>query len=211
VVNAMRTSYLRLTRTTLWICLLSGAVTFFDLQLAKAKSIDGWDVYGMHGEMTVQGSLTEPACVLAMESKDQSIDLGITSRVSLNRIGNRTDPVTVHFQLKDCGVVGNSPRDDSHGGNITFLPGQLVSYVTVSGVASDSNKYLMKVSGSAGGVGLRLEDYKHRQLIPGEHSEPLIMSQGNTDLVMYAMLERIPEELIEGEYHTTINLNLTYQ
>jgi type 1 fimbria pilin len=37
------------------------------------------------------------------------------------------------------------------------------------------------------------------------------MSQGNTDLVMYAMLERIPEELIEGEYHTTINLNLTYQ
>lgn len=93
----MRTSYLRLTRTTLWICLLSGAVTFFDLQLAKAKSIDGWDVYGMHGEMTVQGSLTEPACVLAMESKDQSIDLGITSRVSLNRIGNRTDPVTVHF------------------------------------------------------------------------------------------------------------------
>ena len=135
MVNAMRTSYLRLTRTTLWICLLSGAVTFFDLQLAKAKSIDGWDVYGMHGEMTVQGSLTEPACVLAMESKDQSIDLGITSRVSLNRIGNRTDPVTVHFQLKDCGVVGNSPRDDSHGGNITFLPGQLVSYVTVSGVA----------------------------------------------------------------------------
>jgi type 1 fimbria pilin len=69
----------------------------------------------------------------------------------------------------------------------------------------------MKIFGSARGVGLRLEDDKHRQLIPGEHSEPLIMSQGNMDLVMHAMLERIPEELIEGEFHTTVNLNISYQ
>lgn len=207
----MRTSCLKFARTTLWIFLLSGGITTLDLRLANAEGIDGWDVFGMHGELLVQGALTEPTCVLEMESKEQSVSLGTISRVSLNRVGNRTDPVAVHIRLKDCGVVGNSPRDNMHGGNITYLPGQLVSYITVNGVESDNNKYLMKVFGSARGVGLRLEDDKHRQLIPGEHSEPMIMSQGNMDLVMHAMLERVPEELIEGDFHTTVNIDISYQ
>ncbi|MGO1237814.1 MAG: fimbrial protein, partial [Hafnia alvei] len=89
----MRTSCLKFARTTLWLFLFSGSITAVDLRLANAEDIDGWDVFGMHGELLVQGALTEPTCVLEMESKEQSVKLGPISRVSLNRVGNRTDPV----------------------------------------------------------------------------------------------------------------------
>lgn len=172
--------------------------------------VDGWEVEGMHGELQVEGSLTESPCHLAMESIEQSVDLGVIPRYRLQQVGDHSPTVAVHLKLEDCGMASNHLRDDSHEESDYQLPDQLVSMMTVNGVESPDNLHLLQVNGEAKGIALRLEDPEHRQLIPGEHSRGLAMQQGNTDLVLYAMLERTELPLKEGKFNVLMNFTLGY-
>lgn len=187
--------------------LLSGQTMAGTLPTAP---VDGWEVEGMHGSMAVEGSLTESPCLLTMASLEQSVDLGTIPRYRLVHAGDHSPTVAVHLKLKDCGMASNHLRDDGHEENEYQLPDQLVSLMTVNGVESPDNPTLLQVSGSPKGVALRLEDPEHRQLIPGEHSRGLVMQQGNTDLVLYAMLERTALPLKEGQFSVLMNFTLGY-
>lgn len=187
-----------------------------DCRLAQAGSsiptapMDGWDVEGMHGAVDVEGSLTESPCHLAMASEEQSVDLGTLPRYRFAHVGDHSPTVAVHMKLKDCGMAPNHLRDDSHENTDYQLPDQLVSLITVSGKTAKEAPHLLEVHGGASGVALRLEDPEHRQLFPGEHSRGLVMQQGNTDLVLYAMLERTALPLKEGEFSVLMNFTLGY-
>lgn len=187
--------------------LLSGQVTATTIPTAP---VDGWEVEGMHGELQVEGSLTESPCHLTMESIEQSVDLGVIPRYRLQQVGDHSPTVAVHLKLEECGMASNHLRDDSHEESDYQLPDQLVSMMTVNGVESPDNLHLLQVNGEAKGIALRLEDPEHRQLIPGEHSRGLVMQQGNTDLVLYAMLERTEVPLKEGKFNVLMNLTLGY-
>lgn len=191
----------------LLLLLLSGQTMASSLPTAP---VDGWEVEGMHGSMTVEGSLTESPCHLEMESVEQSVDLGIIPRYRLVHIGDHSPTVAVHMKLKDCGMASNHLRDDSHEESDYSLPDQLVSLMTVNGVESPDNLHLLQVNGDVKGVALRLEDPEHHQLIPGEHSRGLVMQQGNTDLVLYAMLERTELPLKDGKFNVLMNFTLGY-
>jgi fimbrial protein len=198
------------TLATLVLMMGIGIIGVLDCRMLQASGIDGWQVEGMHGDLQVSGSLTESPCVLAMESEDQSVSLGAIPSYHLRKLGDLSKPVAVHFQLKDCGELGNMLRDDLHGGNMTYLPDQLTSFVTVSGVEDPNGHHLLQVQGGAKGIGLRLDDPSHHQLTPGEHSEALIMEEGNSDLLLYAMLERTEQPLAEGPFSVVMNFSLTY-
>lgn len=204
---------------TVVLFLLMVLVGGVDCKLAQASEsrstiptapVDGWDVDGMHGEFQVEGSLTESPCHLVMESEEQSIDMGVIPKYKLVRTGDHSQAVAVHLKFKDCGMVSNHLRDDNHEETNYQLPDQLVSMITVNGVESSQNRHLLELHGDTTGVALRLEDPEHRQLEPGEHSRGLIMQQGNTDLVLYAMLERTPEPLKDGRFDVLMNFTLGY-
>lgn len=185
----------------------------FNNQLVQAKisaPIDGWDVEGMHGEIEVSGELTDSPCHISMESEEQTVNLGTIPRYRLDKIGDRGPGVAVHIQLKDCGMVSNHVQDDEHDETLYSLPDQQVAFMTINGNEADSNLHLLQVKGEAKGVALRLEDSKHRQLLVGDHSRGQIMSQGNTDMVLYAMLERTDKPLKEGKFNVLMNFTLGY-
>lgn len=185
----------------------------FNSQFAQAKSsavIDGWDVEGMHGEIEVSGELIESPCYLSMESEEQTVNMGTIPRSRLQKIGDRAPEIAVHIQLKDCGMVSNHVQDDEHDETLYSLPDQQVAFMTINGNESESQLHLLHVKGEAKGVALRLEDSKHRQLFVGEHSRGQIMSQGNTDMVLYAMLERTDKPLKEGRFNVLMNFTLGY-
>ena len=185
----------------------------FNSQFAQAKSssvIDGWDVEGMHGEIEVSGELIESPCYLSMESEEQTVNMGTIPRYRLQKIGDRAPEIAVHIQLKDCGMVSNHVQDDEHDETLYSLPDQQVAFMRINGNESESHLHLLHVKGEAKGVALRLEDSKHRQLFVGEHSRGQIMSQGNTDMVLYAMLERTDKPLKEGRFNVLMNFTLGY-
>lgn len=185
----------------------------FNSQFAQAKSstvIDGWDVEGMHGEIEVSGELIESPCYLSMESEEQTVNMGTIPRYRLQKIGDRAPEIAVHIQLKDCGMVSNHVQDDEHDETLYSLPDQQVAFMTINGNESESHLHLLHVKGEAKGVALRLEDSKHRKLFVGEHSRGQIMSQGNTDMVLYAMLERTDKPLKEGRFNVLMNFTLGY-
>lgn len=185
----------------------------FYSQFAQAKSsavIDGWDVEGMHGEIEVSGELIESPCYLSMESEEQTVNVGTIPRYRLQKIGDRAPEIAVHIQLKDCGMVSNHVQDDEHDETLYSLPDQQVAFMIINGNESESHLHLLHVKGEAKGVALRLEDSKHRQLFVGEHSRGQIMSQGNTDMVLYAMLERTDKPLKEGRFNVLMNFTLGY-
>lgn len=206
-------------RATLLLILATLLIAGTDLKFAMASGrldsiptapVDGWEVEGMHGDIHVEGSLTESPCHLSMESAEQSVSLGTIPRYRLRRMGDHSPAVAVHLQLQDCGMASNHLRDNAHEESDYQLPDQLVSLLTIEGVESPDNLHLLKVNGDVKGVALRLEDPQHHQLVPGEHSRGLIMNQGNTDLVLYAMLERTEQPLIEGQFNVLMNFTLGY-
>lgn len=171
---------------------------------------NGWQTEGMHGAFEVSGDLTESPCHLLMQSEEQTVNLGTIPRYRLTHIGDRSPEVAVHLQLRDCGMASAPLHDDAHEGTVYEFPDQLISLITIVGEESPDSLHLLQVQGEAKGVALRLEDSQHRQLIPGEHSRGLVMQQGNTDLVMYAMLERTELPLKEGPFTVLMNFTLGY-
>lgn len=193
-------------------CLMLGVLVMgtLDYRLAHADIIDGWDVEGMHGQIAVTGSLSESPCKLRMDSVEQSITLDPVPSYRLKRVGSLSQAVPVHIRLTDCGAAGNMLRDDLHEEGVSYYPDQLTSFVTFNGVEDDSGDHLFKTTGEARGVALRLEDPQHHQVFPGEHSRTLLMNQGDSDVVFYAMLERTPLALKEGPYAAVLNFSLSY-
>lgn len=177
---------------------------------AENASETGWQTEGMHGELEITGELTESPCHLLMQSEEQTVNLGTIPRYRLTHIGDHSPAVAVHLQLRDCGTVSAPLHDDVHEGTVYEFPDQLVSLITVVGEESPDSLHLLQVQGEAQGVALRLEDSQHHQLIPGEHSRGLTMQQGNTDLVLYVMLERTRLPLKEGPFTVLLNFTLGY-
>ncbi|NLS54886.1 fimbrial protein [Hafnia alvei] len=197
-------------RMGLLLCFLACGFNNQPVQAKESAPIDGWFVEGMHGEIDVSGELTESPCYLSMESAEQTVNLGTIPRYRLQKIGDRAPEIAVHIQLKDCGMVSNHVQDDEHDETLYSLPDQQVAFMTINGNEADNSLHLLQVKGEAKGVALRLEDSKHQQLRVGEHSRGLIMSQGNTDMVLYAMLERTEMPLKEGKFNVLMNFTLGY-
>ncbi|CCJ89943.1 MrfE [Cronobacter turicensis 564] len=54
------------------------------------------------GVLYVHGQLQENTCRMDMDSAWQEVDLGSTSRASVNLTGKTSNPVTVKIYLHDC-------------------------------------------------------------------------------------------------------------
>jgi len=170
---------------------------------------DNWNVDGLHGGVRVNATLTDSACSLATGSEEQEIRLGAIPGWQLEKPGSLSEPVKFHLILEDC-PVSDIVRATEHGDNVMWLPSQPVVMMNFIGVEQPGDPSLFQIFGKAGGVALRLEDAEHNQIHPGERTRPLILYPGRNDLTFDAQLSRTLGPLVQGDFHTVVNVGMEY-
>lgn len=175
-----------------------------------ARQTDNWNVDGMYGELHVSGDMMLSPCVLAMESEEQIVDLGAIPSYRVARPGTRTPPVAFRLKLLDCGSSAPDLHDNQQGGTDIYAPEQPAVFITFLGEPLRGGGQLFRLRGTAKGVALRLSDREQRQIYPGVRSSPLLLDQGDNNLVFYAQLEKGVGELKLGTFSTLINFKLDY-
>lgn len=189
--------------------LVGGALLVIGAGSAVAAGVrDPALVDGMHASLTVKGMMVESACTLEMASQDQTVSLGVMTRGELSTFGAQAAPIVFQLRLRDCGHWDGAIRDGRHSGNLTRLPGQQSVFVTFSSELQRGG--LVRIKGEARGIGLRLEDGRHRQLRLGEQSEAQILTPGDNRLTFYVIAERTAEPLILGRFYAVVNFRLSY-
>lgn len=178
--------------------------------LAAGTDGDSWNVEGMNGGLLVRAALYNSPCHLSMDSAEQETVMEAVPEYRLGKLGQRSQPVTVHLTLEDCFLEG-TVRSPEHGNNLVMVPSQPVVFMRVTGEGEPANPHLYRVHGEAKGVALHLEDSMHRALIPGERSWPQILAPGRNDLQLIAQLSRTAEPLVPGRYRAVINIGLEYE
>ncbi|WON78395.1 fimbrial protein [Serratia sp. UGAL515B_01] len=182
----------------------------FIMGAVSARQTSSWNVDGMHGELRIIGETMLSSCVLAMESEEQTVELGDVPSYRIKHSGTRTPPIAFRLKLLDCGRSTPDVHDNQQGGTEIYIPDQPVVFISFIGEKLSGGGQLFRLRGTAQGIALRLSDRKQRQIYPGVLSNPLILDQGDNNLVFYAQLEKGIGELSPGTFSTLINFKLEY-
>lgn len=170
---------------------------------AAAGAIDG-----EIGVLRVSGALTESACRLEMSSADQSVELGEVGTGRLQHVGERGTAVAVTLHLQDCLRSAANNRDQQ--GNLTWSNSQPAVSLTFTGVQDNNDPDLFLARG-VGGMGLRLTDAAHRDVVPGLAGQPQLLTPGSNVLTYYIAPERTGAPLQAGAYLAHVNFRLSYE
>lgn len=182
---------------------------FFPLTTQAGR--DGWNVDGEHGELHVNGYLTEAACRLDMISEFQEVELGNTSTADLAHPGGEGKPVAFQIRLRDC-LRTQSNQRDSRSGNLVWSANQPVVSVAFLAAADVDDPTLVRVNGiSVSGVGLKLMDDRYRMQRLGSWNTPQFIDPGQDELTYYATPVRTSASLAAGDYQATVNFALNYE
>lgn len=196
----------RLPGKTAKYSVLSGMV--LTVLLSPATQAAAGLVDGEYGVLHVSGALTESACRLEMSSTDQSVELGDVGTGRLQQVGDRGTAVAVTLHLQDCLRTAANNRDQED--DLTWSTNQPAVSLTFTGMQDDSNAQLFMASG-VGGMGLRLTDASHRNVVPGVPGQPQLLTPGSDVLTYYIAPERTGAPLQAGAYLANVNFRLSYE
>lgn len=163
---------------------------------------------GEHGVLRVSGALTESACRLEMSSADQSVELGEVGTARLQHVGDRGTAVAVQLRLQDCLRSAANNRDQL--GNLTWSTNQPAVSLTFTGVQDNHEPELFMARGVSG-MGLRLTDASHHNVVPGLAGHPQLLTPGNNVLIYYIAPERTGAPLQSGAYLAHVNFRMSYE
>ncbi|MFJ3458582.1 fimbrial protein [Scandinavium goeteborgense] len=151
----------------------------------------------VHGRAKMSGSITDSACALDIDSRDQSIDLGVISTSEIEQFGHGADtPFTI--KLIDCTLVSASKTQ----------PNWNYFSVTFDGNIIDGD--LFGLSGSVHGVGISIRDEFGNFALPGQPMPVGIIETGGITLRYRLRLQKDNKSLNSGKYHTVIRYKLDY-
>lgn len=176
---------------------------------STAMAADDWQVDGEHGEIRIQGLLSEGACLLDMRSAFQQVELGPISTSQLIRPGASGQPTTFQINLHQCARSGGEQRD-RYSGMLIHDAIQPVVTISFTGEADPLMPALLKISGTQG-IGLKLTDPLGRSIIPGERGLPQLITPGDNVLTYSVAPVRTPAPLIAGEYRAVANFEVSYE
>lgn|SRR5690606_26155983 len=183
-------------------------IILFALQVpyTHAGLSDG-TVDGDNGVLHVSGIITESACRLEMQSKDQTVDMGTIATGDLPQVGHRGAPIAVQLRLRDC--VRSASDNLDMLGNISWSASQPAMSLTFFSEHDERNPQLIHARGVSG-VGLRLTDSAQRDLVLGQSSKPLFLTPGSDVITYFIMPERTSAPLQSGAYFASVNFRLSY-
>lgn len=178
------------------------------LLVPQAAMADDWQTEGMYGQLYVRGALLASACALTMDSAAQEVWLGDTGTASLQRPGDRGEPVNFSLRLTGCSAAPAMAVDERYGTR-TWSRDQPAVSVTFYADADADVPSLAGVSGVSG-LGLRLNDAAGRQVHLNEQGRPALVSPGESELAYTVTPVRTPAVLAPGAWRAVINFGVRY-
>lgn len=118
--------------------------------------------YNNGGYISMNGSIVDTACAIAMDSQEQTIDMGMIPLAVIRNEGEAPHR-DVDIYLVNCDLAKfGKPEEEWASFRMTF-----------DGPAEDG---LFKVFGAAGGVALQMQDENQRHIIPGQalNEQPIV-------------------------------------
>lgn len=150
-----------------------------------------------HGKVSMQGSIIDTPCAIAVASREQVIDL---MTIPLEQVirdgGGPSKPFSIH--LENCAFEQLIPnqQDWSH-----FM-------VTFDGPVTDGE--LFALHGGARGIGLEISDATGDRMQPGIASQAGLLQPGAMRLDYSLRLVGNHQKLRAGAYSTTVRFKLDY-
>ncbi|MEO9384145.1 fimbrial protein [Chromobacterium phragmitis] len=124
------------------------------------------------GRLDVYGELVTSACGLDPNSQRLEVGLGLVSSQRFKKIGDRSQAVPFDIRLTECSID-----------TMTTVA------VRFTGPQDNENRQLMAVTGSAAGIGIRLQSPSGTDIALGEYSPLVGLTNGSNSLRFNAMYE----------------------
>ncbi|MDI3200006.1 MULTISPECIES: fimbrial protein [Serratia] len=171
---------------TLAVCLF----TFTAVTAQAAGSVQGW------GRVNMQGAIIDTACAIAVESRDQTIDMEVVPLADIIRDGqSRTKPFAI--ELVNCTLErANKNSPDWKQFQVTF--------------DGDAEGDLFGVRGEASGIALQISDAAGNIATPGHPLPFEHLIPGNMKLDYAMKLVANSHALKAGDYFSAIRFKLDY-
>lgn len=167
------------------------------------------------GKVIFHGSVYASPCVLAPQSRLQIIEMGEISARRFHQAGDRSQPVLIRIDLKDC-LKGASQARDSLASKTTgidkhlYTTGEQAVQLTFIGESDMNNRQLLRLTGGISGAGIRLLDTKARALDINQTRPLLIVKTGDSSLTFMAALESTGTNVIAGDFSGLLRLKMEY-
>ncbi len=165
-------------------------LAYFPLQVTAVGSSQGW------GRVNMQGAIIDTACAIAIESRDQTIDMEVVPVADIIRDGQgRSKPFSI--ELVNC--ILERPNSK--------LPDWKQFQVMFDG---DNEGELFGVRGEASGVALRITDGSGNIAMPGMPLRAQDIIPGAMQLNYHLRLVANQHALKAGDYFSAIRFKLDY-
>jgi type 1 fimbria pilin len=153
-----------------------------------AGGMAGW------GRVNMQGSIIDTACAIAVDSREQSIDMGVIPLADIIRDGQgRSKPFSI--DLVNC-VLERPGNADWKYFQVTF--------------DGDPEGALFGIRGGASGVGLQISDSLGNIASPGKVLPFVDTVPGSMQLNYSLKLVANNHALIPGDYFSSIRFKMEY-
>lgn len=177
---------------------------------AAADRYDPFKVQGLHGDVSFSGAIIASPCRIAMDSIEQTVDLGVLPNSLFRNVGDRSQPVPFKIRLEDC-MRHQDLFDDNALNAVTSTAGYLVKVAIYGESVSERAPNLLGGYGLQG-VGLRLMDSKETPLNIGRESSPMPMRLDNDAIALRVALESYGSQnmIKPGRFHANATFRLSY-
>jgi type 1 fimbria pilin len=155
--------------------------------LADAQ-VAGW------GKVNMQGTIIDTACAIAVNSREQTIDMEVLPLSDIIRDGQGRSK-SFSIDLVNC-VTSHLGKDSWQQFQVTF--------------DGEANGELFGVNGDASGVALKIIDINGNVAIPGKVMPPIDIIHGESQLNYTLRLVANSQELKPGDYFSSIRFKLEY-
>lgn len=176
-----------------WSKIFSAVLLFFSTFLS-GQSNAGHINWG-RGTVSVQGSIIDAACAISVDSRDQTIDVGISSTGNLRRGQEISKKLSI--ELINC--VLERPVQNHHGWSHF--------QVTFDG---DADGELFGISGDAKGMAIQISDENGHIARPGEALPAANITPGTMNLNYKIRLVANGQAIVPGDYFSAIRFKTDY-
>jgi len=153
-----------------------------------AHSVQGW------GRVNMQGAIIDTACAIAVDSREQTIDMDVVPLADIIRDGQgRSKPFSI--KLVNC-ILERPGKEDWKQFQVTF--------------DGDAEGELFGVQGDASGVALKIIDEQGHIAQPGKPLPLADIIPGDTQLNYTLKLVANNHALKSGDYFSAIRFKLDY-
>ena len=145
--------------------------------------------------VAMNGVIIVPACSIAAEAQDQSIELGVID--AENVVTGTTLGYPFSIRLLNCMMEGNSEVKKTLA--ITFMG------------SHERNQSWFGLQGSSKGLGMQIADDNGHIIQPGVLTEGNTVNSNNESLHYVASLIKTADQIKAGGFNTTVSFIIDYK